>query len=60
MVIKVEYKASKGSVGVESFQERLRLRLPRHLYNGKVTTTKRNMLADTSIISNSTQVYPKY
>jgi integrase len=35
MVMKVEHKASKGSVGVESFQERLRLRLPRHLYNGK-------------------------
>lgn len=28
-------KASKGSVGVESFQGRLRLRLPRQLYDGK-------------------------
>ncbi len=28
-------KASKGSVGVESFQGRLRLRLPRQLYGGK-------------------------
>ncbi|MBD2085076.1 site-specific integrase [Coleofasciculus sp. FACHB-542] len=28
-------KASKGSVGIESFQERLRLRLPRQLYGGK-------------------------
>lgn len=27
-------KASKGSVSVESFQERLRLRLPRQLYEG--------------------------
>ncbi len=33
--MKVEHKASKGSVGVESFQGRLRLRLLRHLYNGK-------------------------
>lgn len=28
-------KSSKGSVGVESFQGRLRLRLPRQLYDGK-------------------------
>jgi integrase len=35
MVMKVEHKATKGSVGVESFQDRLRLRLPRHLYGGK-------------------------
>jgi len=28
-------KASKGSVGIESFQGRLRLRLPRQLYDGK-------------------------
>lgn len=35
MVMKVEHKAAKGSVGVESFQERLRLHLPRQLYNGK-------------------------
>ncbi|MEP0758690.1 DUF3596 domain-containing protein [Trichocoleus sp. DQ-A2] len=28
-------KASKGSVGIESFQERLRLRLPRQLFGGK-------------------------
>ena len=28
-------KASKGSVGVETFQGRLRLRLPRQLYGGK-------------------------
>ncbi|MHC5719149.1 MAG: Arm DNA-binding domain-containing protein [Nostoc sp.] len=33
--MKVEHKVSKGSVGVESFQERLRLYLPRQLYNGK-------------------------
>ncbi|MBD2771667.1 tyrosine-type recombinase/integrase [Iningainema tapete] len=31
----IEQKASKGSVGVESFQGRLRLRLPRQLYEGK-------------------------
>ncbi|MEQ9551845.1 MAG: tyrosine-type recombinase/integrase [Coleofasciculus sp. G3-WIS-01] len=30
-----QQKASKGSVGVESFQGRLRLRLPRQLYSGK-------------------------
>lgn len=29
------HKASKGSVGIESFQGRLRLRLPRELYGGK-------------------------
>ncbi len=28
-------KTSKGSVGIESFQGRLRLRLPRQLYSGK-------------------------
>jgi hypothetical protein len=28
-------KASKGVVGIESFQGRLRLRLPRQLYGGK-------------------------
>jgi integrase len=28
-------KSSKGSVGIESFQGRLRLRLPRQLFNGK-------------------------
>jgi len=28
-------KASKGTVGIESFQGRLRLRLPRQLYEGK-------------------------
>lgn len=28
-------RSSKGSVGVEAFQGRLRLRLPRELYNGK-------------------------
>lgn len=27
-----QQKASKGSVGVESFQDRLRLRLPRQRY----------------------------
>lgn len=32
---KVAGKASKGTVGVESFQGRLRLRLPRQLYEGK-------------------------
>lgn len=31
----VQHKASKGSVGVESFQGRLRLRLPRQIYSGK-------------------------
>ncbi len=30
-----QQKASKGSVGIESFQGRLRLRLPRQLYGGK-------------------------
>lgn len=30
-----QHKASKGSVGIESFQGRLRLRLPRQLYGGK-------------------------
>jgi len=28
-------KRSKGSVGIETFQGRLRLRLPRQLYGGK-------------------------
>jgi hypothetical protein len=27
-------KSSKGSVGIESFQGRLRLRLPRQVYGG--------------------------
>jgi len=31
----VQQKASKGSVGIEVFQGRLRLRLPRQLYGGK-------------------------
>ena len=35
MVMKVEQKASKGSVGVETFQDRLKLRLPCHLFGGK-------------------------
>ena len=35
--MKMEHKASKGSVGVESFQNRLRLRLPRQLFGGKQT-----------------------
>lgn len=30
-----QHKASKGSIGVESFQGRLRLRLPRQIYSGK-------------------------
>ncbi|MBL1174623.1 tyrosine-type recombinase/integrase [Pantanalinema sp. GBBB05] len=30
-----QQKASKGSVGIEAFQGRLRLRLPRQLYGGK-------------------------
>ncbi len=30
-----QHKACKGSIGVESFQGRLRLRLPRQIYSGK-------------------------
>lgn len=33
--MKAQQKLSKGSVGIESYQGRLRLRLPRTLYNGK-------------------------
>lgn len=33
--MKAQQKSSKGSVGIESFQGRLRLRLPRTLYGGK-------------------------
>ncbi|MEA5614889.1 Arm DNA-binding domain-containing protein [Nodularia spumigena] len=33
--MKMEHGASKGSVSVESFQNRLRLRLPRQLFGGK-------------------------
>ena len=35
MYSKKSGRAPKGSVGVESFRGRLRLRLPRHLYDGK-------------------------
>jgi len=35
LAMSVQKKGSKGSVGVESFQGRLRLRLPRQLYGGK-------------------------
>ena len=45
--MKVEQKASKGSVGVETFQDRLRLHLPRHLYGGKQKYLTLGM-ADTS------------
>jgi integrase len=31
----IQHKAPKGSVGLESFQGRLRLRLPRQIYSGK-------------------------
>ena len=31
----IQHKAPKGSVGLESFQGRLRLRLPRQMYSGK-------------------------
>ena len=31
----VQHKAPKGSIGLESFQGRLRLRLPRQMYSGK-------------------------
>ena len=33
--LSAQSKASKGSVGIESFQGRLRLRLPRQVYGGK-------------------------
>jgi integrase len=33
--MKAQHKAGKGSVGIESFQGRLRLRLPRQVYGGK-------------------------
>lgn len=33
--MKAQQKLSKGSVGIESYQGRLRLRLSRTLYNGK-------------------------
>jgi integrase len=33
--MKLQQRASKGSVGIESFQGRLRLRLPRQLYEGR-------------------------
>jgi hypothetical protein len=31
----VTQKATRGSVGIESFRDRLRIRLPRELYSGK-------------------------
>ena len=33
--MKAQHKAAKGCVGIESFQGRLRLRLPRQVYGGK-------------------------
>ncbi|MBW4656253.1 MAG: DUF3596 domain-containing protein [Kaiparowitsia implicata GSE-PSE-MK54-09C] len=41
-------RAPKGSVGVESFRDRLRIRLPRHLYDGKQKYLSTD-LADTDI-----------
>ena len=41
-------RAPKGSVGVESFRGRLRIRLPRHLYGGKQKYLSTD-LADTDI-----------
>ncbi len=41
-------RAPKGSVGIESFRGRLRIRLPRHLYDGKQKYLSTD-LADTDI-----------